>query len=131
MRKITLTIEDSHFAAFEEVARVKNVDPLEMIAKHITQTATIMKLARDLVADGLEDRIQGELAALNFLNLAVTATRKDFDVAPLQPAQLEGTLEERRAARLAMLEQGGPLWEGEPGKPRDGLIYEQELRAEW
>lgn len=131
MRKITLNIEDSHFAAFEAMARVKNVDPLEMITKHITQTAGIMELARNLVADSLEDRIQRELAALNFLNLAATLSRKDFDIAPLHPAPLEGTLEERRAARLAVLEQGGPLWDGEPEKPKDGLVYERELRAEW
>lgn len=131
MRKITLNIEDSHFATFEAMARVKNIDPLEMIARHIKQTAGFMALASNLVADSLEDRIQRELAALNFLDLAATVARKDFDIAPLQPAPLEGTLEERRAARLAVLEQGGPLWEGEPEKPKDGLIYEQELRAEW
>lgn len=50
--------------------------------------------------------------------------------APIQTATGE-TLEERRAKRFAILQGDGPLWIGEPGKPKDGLVYEQELRAEW
>jgi hypothetical protein len=43
MRKITLDIEDSHFAAFEEMARMKNVDPLEMINTQLKQTARLLE----------------------------------------------------------------------------------------
>lgn len=130
MRKITLDIEDSHFAAFEAMARVKNVDPLEIITTQLKQTASILEQVRLLTTDGLETRISRELAALNFLNLAAWADRRDFNQGALGEAPTS-TLEERRAARLAILQQGGPLWEGEPGKPKDGLVYEQELRAEW
>lgn len=130
MRKITLDIEDSHFAAFEAMARVKNVDPLEIIATQLKQTASILEQVRLLTADSLETRISREFAALNFLNLAAWADRTDFNQRALGEAPTN-TLEGRRAARLAILQQGGPLWEGEPGKPKDGLVYEQELRAEW
>jgi hypothetical protein len=41
------------------------------------------------------------------------------------------TYEQRCAARLAVLQGSFGIWKGEPGKPKDGLFYEQELRAEW
>lgn len=39
--------------------------------------------------------------------------------------------EERRRARLAVLMRSSGIFKGDPGKPKDGLIYQNELRAEW
>ena len=130
MRKITLDIEDRHFAVFEQIARAKNVDALEIISRQIKQTAGLLEQVRLLTTDSLENRISKELAALGFLDLAAWAGKTDLKQATLAEAQTN-TLEERRAARLAILLHGGPLWAGEEGKPKDGLVYEQELRAEW
>lgn len=131
MRKIILDIEDNHFAPFEALAQAKNVDPLEIIAKHLKQTASILGQVSNLTADALEAKIQKDLAALNseqFAALTVQTLDGDSSLA-LQRAG--STLEQRRAARLAILQGDGPLWEGEEGKPKDGLLYERELRAEW
>jgi hypothetical protein len=133
MRKITLDIEDSHFAAFEEMARMKNVDPLEMINTQLKQTARLLELVKQttgVLGQSSADRIFRELSALNSLTAWATRT-DDLNVALSKPAPIEPPLEERRAARLAILQQGGPLWAGEEGKPKDGLVYEQQLRAEW
>ena len=133
MRKITLDIEDSHFAAFEAMARVKNVDPLEIINTQLKQTARLLEMvkqATDVLEQSSADKILREISAWN--SLTAWATRTDhLDAALSKLLPIEGTLEERRAARLAILNQGGPLWAGEEGKPKDGLVYEQQLRAEW
>jgi len=51
---------------------------------------------------------------------------------PVIKLDLSGlSLAERRAKRFALLQNSSGIWEGEPGKPRDGLLYQQELRAEW
>jgi hypothetical protein len=130
MRKIILEIEDNHFAAFEAVAHAKNVDPLEIIAKHLRQTAGIIGQVTHLSADALATKIQ-DLAALSLDQLAVLAVSTHFDNPALTPEPFESTLEQRRARRLAILQGGSPLWKGEEGKPKDGLLYEKELRAEW
>lgn len=51
---------------------------------------------------------------------------------PVSRLDLSGlSLAERRAKRFALLQGSSGIWAGEPGKPRDGLVYQQELRAEW
>lgn len=41
------------------------------------------------------------------------------------------TREDRRQARLAVLMRSNGIWAGDPNKPKDGLAYQEELRAEW
>ena len=81
---------------------------------------------RDLVAietEAREKRLSTEM---------VIAMKLKDSLQNVHPADVTGdTLEARRAKRLAILQGDGPLWTGEPGKPKDGLLYEQELRAEW
>ncbi len=43
----------------------------------------------------------------------------------------EAAKRSRRKLRLAALMESSGIWAGEPGKPRDGMVYQQELRAEW
>jgi hypothetical protein len=133
MRKITLDIEDSHFAAFEALARAQNADPLEIISTQLKQAASLLEMVKK--APGVwehssTDNMLKEISALNYLTAWATQTER-LDVALSNLPVTEGNLEERRAARLAILKQGGPLWAGEEGKPKDGLFYEQQLRAEW
>jgi hypothetical protein len=133
MRKITLDIEDSHFAAFEAIARVQNVDPLEIMNTQLKQTARLFEMlnqATGMLEQSSADKILRDISALNSLTAWATRTNQ-LDVALSKLPPIEGNLEERRAARLAILKQGGPLWAGEEGKPKDGLVYEQQLRAEW
>ena len=131
MRKIILDIEDNHFAAFEALAQAKNVDPLEIISKHLKQTASILGQVTNLPADALEAKIQKDLAALNSEQFAALTVQTQDGDSSLALRRAGSTLEQRRAARLAILQGDGPLWKGEEGKPKDGLLYERELRAEW
>ena len=39
--------------------------------------------------------------------------------------------EQRRLARLAILMRSNGIFAGDPNKPKDGLAYQKELRAEW
>ena len=135
MRKITLDIEDSHFAAFEAMARAKDVDTLEIINTQLKQAANLLEMVKQATGvleleQSSADKILRDISALNALTAWATQT-DHLDAALSTPPLIEGTLEERRAARLALLKQGGPLWAGEEGKPKDGLVYEQQLRAEW
>lgn len=131
MRKIILDIEDSDFAAFEALAQAKNVDALEIIAKHIRQTASILEQVTNLMTDALEAKIQKDFAELNLKQIAALTVETHGGDPFLELRRVESTLEQRRAARLAILQGDGPLWSGEEGKPKDGLLYEKELRAEW
>jgi hypothetical protein len=47
------------------------------------------------------------------------------------PSAEEQAKEDRRQTRLAILMRSSGLWAGEPNKPKDGLAYQEELRAEW
>ena len=51
------------------------------------------------------------------------------DAEPNVVADVE--LAARRAARKAALMGSQGIWEGEPGKPKDGVKYQEEMRAEW
>jgi hypothetical protein len=46
------------------------------------------------------------------------------------PSAEELAKEDRRQARLVILMRSSGIWSGEPNKPRDGLAYQEELRAE-
>lgn len=119
MRRIIVDVDERDIVAYEALARAKKVDLVEIISAQIKLTAELLSKAGDLAADALAGQILKELAALRFDESMKTA-----------PA--ESTLEQRRAARRAILRgDGTPLWKGEEGKPKDGLIYERELRAEW
>ena len=121
MRRIIVEVDERDIVAYEALARAKKVDLVEIISAQIKLTAELLNKAgtlatEALVAEALAGQIQKDLAALSFDETA--------------PA--ESTLEQRRAARRAILRgDGTPLWKGEEGKPKDGLIYERELRAEW
>lgn len=47
------------------------------------------------------------------------------------PSAEEQAKEDRRQTRLAILMRSSGLWAGEPNKLKDGLVYQEELRAEW
>lgn len=47
------------------------------------------------------------------------------------PSGEELAKENRRQARLAILMRSSGIWAGEPNKPRNGIAYQEELRAEW
>lgn len=37
----------------------------------------------------------------------------------------------RRSARLAALAPSSGIWAGEPNQPKDGVAYQEAMRAEW
>ncbi|NGZ83369.1 hypothetical protein [Duganella aceris] len=39
--------------------------------------------------------------------------------------------EARRQARLRALAPSSGIWDGDPDKPKDGVAYQEEMRAEW
>ena len=152
MRKITVHIDDKDLAAFQAEARAGNTGPEDIIARKIKQSADLIRQVTRITSGIIEaqEKIQADLLNLNMLtdhammldkvknevatmermlNLGAAWTFTDA-TAPVQTATSD-TLKERRAKRFAILQGDGPLWTGEPGKPKDGLVYEQELRAEW
>jgi hypothetical protein len=124
MRRIIVDVDERDIVAYEALARAKKVDLAEIISAQIKLTAELLHKAGNLAAEALATealagQIQRDLAALSFDE-------------PENTAAAQSTLEQRRAARRAILRgDGTPLWEGEEGKPKDGLIYQRELRAEW
>lgn len=124
MRRIIVDVDERDIVVYEALARAKKVDLVEIISAQIKLTAEMLNKAGTLAAEALAaeamaGQIQKDLAVLSFDE-------------PKKTAPAESTLEQRRAARRAILRgDGTPLWKGEEGKPKDGLIYERELRAEW
>lgn len=45
--------------------------------------------------------------------------------------QDDGAKGARRKARFEALSSSSGIWAGEPNKPRDGVAYQEEMRAEW
>jgi len=43
----------------------------------------------------------------------------------------ENALRARQQTRLNALMPSRGIWAGDTGTPKDGLLYEQKLRAEW
>ncbi len=70
---------------------------------------------------------------------AAGVTRAPADADQAGPAQQTASTalqpipaaEARRQARLAALSRSCGIWAGDPDTPRDGVIYQQKLRAEW
>lgn len=60
-----------------------------------------------------------------------TANANDPIVGAGPNASTDAALVARRAARRAALKGSQGIWEGEPGKPKDGVKYQEEMRAEW
>jgi hypothetical protein len=59
-----------------------------------------------------------------------TASEVEYFGIPKDHAQTD-TLAARRAARRAALKHSQGIWSGEPGKPKDGVQYQEGMRAEW
>lgn len=47
------------------------------------------------------------------------------------PDDADAAKHARRSARLAALAPSSGIWTGEPNKPKDGVAYQEEMRAEW
>jgi hypothetical protein len=64
---------------------------------------------------------------------ALRVFASDAAIAHLAPATStdDKAAEQRRQARLAILMRSNGIFSGESNKPKDGLVYQQELRAEW
>lgn len=60
--------------------------------------------------------------------LKTEALKASQDVAPLSSDEAQ---EQRRQARLAILMRSHGIFAGDQDKPKDGLAYQRELRAEW
>ncbi len=46
-------------------------------------------------------------------------------------ADADQSLEQRRQVRFAILMRSHGIFAGDSNKPKDGLVYQNELRAEW
>jgi hypothetical protein len=51
--------------------------------------------------------------------------------ATARPAPVQGTVEERRARRMAALRKVAGMWAEREDIPADGVEYQREMRAEW
>ena len=60
------------------------------------------------------------------MHVLMTSGRLAMDKADTEEAKAQ-----RREARLAIMMRSSGIFEGDRDKPKDGLIYQKELRAEW
>ena len=103
MRKVIVELNDEDMASIEEVARSRKVDAASVLKVEALRAAAKYRVASNSVSD-----------------------------APASAsAEASTTPEQRRQARLAVLMRSHGILADEPGKPKDGLIYQNELRAEW
>jgi hypothetical protein len=107
MRQITVELEDGQMASLEAEARIKSLEPSILLALK-------MKAVLNAQLCGLDDSEQIPVDDIGSGN----GNGKDDAAA-------------RRAARLAILERSCGIWQGEPGKPKDGVYYQEEMRSEW
>ena len=63
-------------------------------------------------------------AALQGLTITGAATTAS-------PVSQDEAKEQRRQARLAILMRSHGIFDGDKDKPKDGLVYQKKLRAEW
>lgn len=101
MQKVIVELNDEDMARIEEVARSRKVDAANVLKVEALRAAAKYRVANDNAPE-----------------------------APVA-AEASTTAEQRRQARLAVLMRSHGIFAGEPGKPKDGLIYQNELRAEW
>ena len=109
MTRITLDIDinDTELARLQAAAQAGQADPSDILYAVVKQG--LRRMGQGGAKYGVEDNAR-----------------------PTAKLDLSGlTLAERRAKRFALLQNSSGIWAGEPGKPRDGLMYQQELRAEW
>ncbi|NRR33172.1 hypothetical protein HSX11_23655 [Oxalobacteraceae bacterium] len=106
MRQLTLELDDQDMARLEAEARVRRIDPI-LLAK-----AELLKMLETFNA---VDAIHAAVTE------AIGVVRDDSPEAK----------EDRRRARLAALMPSNGIWAGEPNKPKDGVVYQEEMRAEW
>ncbi|KQQ39957.1 hypothetical protein ASF61_03855 [Duganella sp. Leaf126] len=109
MTRITLDIDidDTELAHLRAAAQESKTDPSNILSAVVKQGLQQMRSSQSTYA--VED-----------------------NTLPVSRLDLTGlTLEERRARRFAILQNSSGIWSGEPGMPRDGLVYQQALRAEW
>jgi|GEM_PF-4955292 len=105
MRRVTVKLDDKEMAQIETVARARQVDPAALLK------AEALKIARSIQP-------------------AAEAAAVGPQIIPRDPIE-DATTEQRRQARLAVLMRSNGIFAGEPNTPKDGLIYQRALRAEW
>lgn len=105
MRRVIVKLDDKEMAGIEAVARARQVDP-----------ATLLKIEALKLADSIKPAASAAPADLPI----------DSNVSADKAAK-----EQRRLERLALLMRSNGIFAGDPDKPKDGLAYQKELRAEW
>lgn len=161
MRQITVQLEDHEMVRLEAVARARHIEPAEVLKSEALKIATgsVVKVVkgryssgigaqRKMQADfsvteaelkqflklslrgGAAFRLQGKLAKMNAMITYGGAARMQRQTEIMQATE-DTAKEERRKRRLAILMRSNGIFAGDPGKPKDGLVYQKELRAEW
>lgn len=105
MRQLTVELNDDEMSQLEAAARAQNLTPSDMIKAEVLKALTPV----------------GTIGPSDGAAVTIVKTPSTDDLAR----------EDRRQARLAILMRSNGIWAGEPNKPKDGLVYQKELRAEW
>ncbi len=109
MRQITVELDDSEMAALEAEARVQQVEPSILLA---------LKMKEFLKAGAVVEPGQA-------------GQESRMDESGVRQGSGEASAAARRAQRLAVLQGSCGIWPGEPGKLKDGVYYQEEMRSEW
>lgn len=143
----------------EALARARRVDPAEVLKSEALKIATssvvvigryssgigaqrktqadfavteaeLKQFLKLNVRGGAAFRLQSKLAKMNAMITYGGAARMQRQTEIVQAAE-DTAKEERRKQRLAILMRSNGIFAGDPGKPKDGVAYQNELRAEW
>jgi hypothetical protein len=103
MQRVTVELADEEMALLEAVARARHVQPADVLK------AEALKLSAptDILPGGAVHKVA-------------------LSISPENEAR-----EQRRQARLTILMRSNGIFSGKQDKPKDGLVYQKELRAEW
>jgi membrane-associated protease RseP (regulator of RpoE activity) len=110
MRQVIVELDDKEMATLEAVARARRVAPAEVLK--VEAIRGLRQVVTDIMADNVA--IEGLVHMIS-----------TNDVTP------DEAKEQRRQARLAVLMRSNGIFAGDKDKPKDGLVYQKELRAEW
>jgi hypothetical protein len=109
MRQITVELDDSEMAALEAEAHIKRVEPSILLALKMKEF----------------------LKAGQVVELGHASEERQIGENEVRQGNGEDSAAARRAQRLAVLQGSSGIWPGEPGKPKDGVYYQEEMRSEW
>lgn len=139
MAQLTLELDEKEMLLLRLAARARRIDPGRMTRLQLLQVLTTpaqppakMKLGRSGGrSKALNKAIQAGVVKRTVIRLALQRQAVVAAAAAAAINEEAAQTDPTRAKRFAAIMSVHGIWQADPGKPRDGVDYQREMRAEW